>query len=747
MRTSTAAACALTLVACSFAFVSARAVARTEQPRQRVDFVRDVQPIFRQSCYGCHGPTQQMNGFRLDRRRDAMRGGSIAVIGPGNSEGSRLYRRLIGHEFGPQMPPTGALPAEQIAIIKTWIDEGAQWPDEASGDEDEKPVDPAAADLVRLLREGDVGAFRARVARRPQLADARGPGGATPLMFAVLYADLATVRDLLDRGANVNARSDAGATALIWAWSNVVVARLLIERGADINTRSADGRTPLLAAAAAPGSAPLVKLLIEKGADIDAAGPSLFGQSTALTEAAYAGNAEVFQMLVAAGADLKKAGPPALGLALRAECMPCAEALLKAFPPDFITGVMIAGAPPTGPALGTPMFLERGASIEARDPEGRSILQLAAAAEQMPVDAIKALLARKMDVNDRTPNGQTALGLARRHGDTPVVKLLLDAGAKDEPLPPAPTPAPARSSGEALTRALPLLQRTDVAFLRKSGCVSCHNNSLTAMTVGAARRRGLAVDRSIARDQAAKVGVYLDAWRERALQGVGIPGDADTVSYILLGLEAEAYPADLQTDAQAFFLKRTQSPDGRWRILANRPPIESSDIQVTALSMRALQVYAPKTRRSEFDRAIAAAATWLRNAPARVTEDHAFKLLGLRWSNAPASTIQSAARALIADQRADGGWSQLPTMQSDAYATGQALYALVESGALATSDAAYERGVAFLLKTQLADGSWFVRTRAIPIQPLFDADFPHGADAFISAAATNWASLALTRAQ
>src|SRR6476619_1629405 len=105
-----------------------------QQPPATVDFVRDVQPILRESCIGCHGPTQQMNGFRLDRRRDAMRGGTLAVIGPGNSEGSRMYQRLIGAAFGIQMPPTGALPKEKIAIIKAWIDQGAQWPDAASGD-------------------------------------------------------------------------------------------------------------------------------------------------------------------------------------------------------------------------------------------------------------------------------------------------------------------------------------------------------------------------------------------------------------------------------------------------------------------------------------------------------------------------------------------------------------------------------------------------------------------------------------
>src|SRR6185437_4703520 len=101
------------------------------QPPPPVDFVRDVQPILRQHCYGCHGATQQMNGFRLDRRREAMRGGTIAVIGPGISEGSRLYQRLLGNQYGPQMPPTGALRPEQIRTIKDWIDQGAVWPDEA----------------------------------------------------------------------------------------------------------------------------------------------------------------------------------------------------------------------------------------------------------------------------------------------------------------------------------------------------------------------------------------------------------------------------------------------------------------------------------------------------------------------------------------------------------------------------------------------------------------------------------------
>jgi hypothetical protein len=128
------------------------------------------------------------------------------------------------------------------------------------------------------------------------------------------------------------------------------------------------------------------------------------------------------------------------------------------------------------------------------------------------------------------------------------------------------------------------------------------------------------------------------------------------------------------------------------------------------------------------------------------TEDHVFVLLGLYWARHDSPAIRRTADALIALQRADGGWSQLPTLASDAYATGEALTALVKSRTLKPSDPAYRKGVRFLLESQLADGSWYVRTRAIPVQPYFDSEFPHGPDQFISAAATNWATMALAGA-
>ncbi len=86
----------------------------------------------------------------------------------------------------------------------------------------------------------------------------------------------------------------------------------------------------------------------------------------------------------------------------------------------------------------------------------------------------------------------------------------------------------------------------------------------------------------------------------------------------------------------------------------------------------------------------------------------------------------------------------MPGLGSDAYATGQAIYALRVATARSRTDSAVERGLRFLLNTQLTDGTWYVRRRAFPFQPTMDSGFPHGRDGWISAAATSWAVMALS---
>ena len=93
----------------------------------KVDFAKDIQPIFEKSCYSCHGEKMQMGGLRLDSRQIALGGKSIVR---GNSSDSHLYQRVAGLGDQPRMPMGGeALPAAQIVLIKAWIDQGAEWPE------------------------------------------------------------------------------------------------------------------------------------------------------------------------------------------------------------------------------------------------------------------------------------------------------------------------------------------------------------------------------------------------------------------------------------------------------------------------------------------------------------------------------------------------------------------------------------------------------------------------------------------
>jgi len=101
----------------------------------RVDFERDIRPLLLARCSGCHGAERSKGQLRLDQRERALRGGvSGPVIVPGNSGGSELIRRVTSREAGEQMPPTGErLSERELALLRNWIDAGANWPAETVG--------------------------------------------------------------------------------------------------------------------------------------------------------------------------------------------------------------------------------------------------------------------------------------------------------------------------------------------------------------------------------------------------------------------------------------------------------------------------------------------------------------------------------------------------------------------------------------------------------------------------------------
>lgn len=103
----------------------------------KVDFAREVYPVLSKQCFSCHGPKRQDGGLRLDVRNRVLAGGDHGrTLVPGKAEESELYRRLVTQDAAHRMPlGAPALPAAQAERIRTWINEGAAWPDTLAGKE------------------------------------------------------------------------------------------------------------------------------------------------------------------------------------------------------------------------------------------------------------------------------------------------------------------------------------------------------------------------------------------------------------------------------------------------------------------------------------------------------------------------------------------------------------------------------------------------------------------------------------
>jgi hypothetical protein len=117
--------------------------------------------------------------------------------------------------------------------------------------------------------------------------------------------------------------------------------------------------------------------------------------------------------------------------------------------------------------------------------------------------------------------------------------------------------------------------------------------------------------------------------------------------------------------------------------------------------------------------------------------------MGLWLAGAAQADLKKASVALMECQRADGGWPQTPHLDSDAFGTAAALWTLRKTGFLRGSDAVYRKGAQYLLDTQFPDGSWYVRSRVVKLQPYFQSAFPYDHDQWISETATGYAVMAL----
>lgn len=363
----------------------------------------------------------------------------------------------------------------------------------------------------------------------------------------------------------------------------------------------------------------------------------------------------------------------------------------------------------------------------------------------------RMLLDRGADPNVATTEGESPLDWAIYNGDRAKIQVLEEHGAKRgngprrEEIPP-PEKGGIGDSRLSLTRSVARLFDAAPGFREKTNCISCHHNAMPALTAATVRRKGIDVDETRTRKNLDDILSFFKSNAPRMMLGdPAVGGEALTTGYAQMALAAEGYPLDSITATMTHWLIARQMPDGRWLGNGlNRPPSEYSTISHTAIAAGGLKSYSIPGRKNEAAASLQRARDWLLAAEPRSTEERSMRLMGLVWTGAPRPRVAAAIAEVRNQQEPGGGWSQFARTDPDAYATGLSLYALHVAGVPPT-DAAYRKGVAFLLGTQYQDGAWLVKTHSFPVQRYFESGFPFGRHQWISAAGTSWASLAIAQ--
>lgn len=266
----------------------------------------------------------------------------------------------------------------------------------------------------------------------------------------------------------------------------------------------------------------------------------------------------------------------------------------------------------------------------------------------------------------------------------------------------------------AIEKGLGFLVKDALAWKEKHNCVSCHHAALVVWAMREAKLRGQAVNEPVLAD--------LTKWVAESGEGkTGVPRPAGlpkalNVKAVLFSL---ALAADPEPDASAQkglklmwgTVKGDQTENGSWSAWPEtRPPIfGGSHDSMTALATLALLPAAAGDEEAKAARD--KAVKWL--AETKTDDDpQSVAMRLLLWSKLgrPREEMEPLISRIKERQNADGGWSQTKDMGSDAWATGQALYALASAG-IKPEDPAIARAQAFLVKTQRDDGSWPMMSR------------------------------------
>jgi len=304
-----------------------------------------------------------------------------------------------------------------------------------------------------------------------------------------------------------------------------------------------------------------------------------------------------------------------------------------------------------------------------------------------------------------------------------------------------------RSISVAIEKSIPLLEKGAKGSLeQRKQCFNCHNQGLPMMALTTAHSRGFVVDAENLKQQIRFTAEFLSRNRQRYLEGLGQGGQIDTAGFALWARDLGLWKPDETTAAVAEYLLLRQQDLDHYEPDAERPPSEQSFFTSTYVALRGLKVFGTPEQQERIQGRTERLRTWVMATTPHDTEDKVFRLRLMSLMDAAPCDVRQAANDLLRIQRPDGGWGQLDEMETDPYATGTALVALHQAGALSTEDPVYRKGLSYLLSKQLEDGSWHVVSRSKPIQTYFESGYPHGRDQFISMSAASWSTTALALA-
>jgi len=307
--------------------------------------------------------------------------------------------------------------------------------------------------------------------------------------------------------------------------------------------------------------------------------------------------------------------------------------------------------------------------------------------------------------------------------------------------------APTNSGARAVERALTFLEKDAKEWRKERSCATCHHGTMTVWAMSEAKAQGFAVSEPSLKE--------FTAWTKDArLKDLDKPRDPRPgfkmihTNALYLAVMAQNLPRQDAISPEDLkqitgHLLRHQEDVGSWAWSlappANRmPPVFESDEAATALG---LSVLGPATGSKDKESAEGRrkAEAWLAKEPRTdTTQSLAFRLLLAVRTKQPEAAIRAETERLIARQHDDGGWSQLRGLRSDAYATGEVLYVLNLAG-VKRDRPEVRRGVAYLVGSQRADGSWPMTSRAQPGQK------PAGLPTPIRHFGSAWATIGLAR--